>query len=249
MSEGRLKPMFATPCYGGVVAWQFATSMVNLAETFRDAGVPFRTYMLGGESIVDRARNDCVAEFLESDCTDLFFVDADIQFQPQDALDMLTSGLDFVLAPYRKKQEREEWTTTLLEEDRRTGKVTLRKHPSDPAVHYIRCAEGGTGFLRLSRSAILRLAEGVPTYDGSRNGVPRRCPDLFRSVIDGDARIGEDQYLCRRWRSMGGVVWCSVDTRLGHVGVGSVTVFEGDFPRFIQLHRDRTIELGSTGHP
>jgi hypothetical protein len=212
--------------------------MVKLAEAFRAGGIPFRTHMVGGDSVVDRARNDCVAEFLESDCTDLFFVDADIQFHYQDALDALTSGLDFVVGPYRKKQQEEAWTVTLLEADRQSGTIALCAHHDDARIRYVQCKEGGAGFMRLSRAALGKLLDGVPTYLGISNGATRRCPDLFRSVIDGDVRIGEDQYVCRRWRALGGTVWCSVDTRLGHVGAG--TVFEGDFARFIQLPAART---------
>lgn len=224
-----VRPLFATPCYGGLVTWQYATAMVNLAETFRAADVSFRTYMLGGDSLVDRARNDCVAEFLESDCSHLFFVDSDIAFAPQDAFDTLTAGLDFVLGPYRKKTEVEGWTVTLLA----GGSALARRHPGSRSIRYIACAEGGAGFLCLSRRAIERLADGVETYGWQRNGRSRRCPDLFRSVVDDGVRIGEDQYVCRRWRALGGTVWCAVDAKLAHVGTGGV--FEGDYAQHIQL--------------
>lgn len=223
-----LKPLFATPCYGGLVTWQYATSMVNLADSFKASNVPFRTYMIGGDSVVDRARNDCVAEFLEGDCTHLFFIDSDLSFAPQDALDTLTSGLDFVLAPYRKKTLVEKWTTTV-----HAGQTVMRFHPGSRAIRYIMCAEGGAGFLCMSRAAVLRLTEGVQTYDGSNDERTRRCPDLFRSVVDGDARIGEDQYVCRRWRALGEIVWCSIDAKLAHVGTGET--FEGDYAAFLQL--------------
>jgi hypothetical protein len=228
-----VKPLFATPCYGGVVTWQYATAMVNAVEAFQAAGIPFRTYMTGGDSIVDRARNDCVAEFLEGDCTHLFFVDADIAFCAQDAMDMLTSGLDFVLGSYRKKTETEQWTTTLLGEDQRSGLALIRLHPGERSIRYIRCAEGGAGFLCLSRVAVNRLVAGAETYAGERNGQLRHCLDLFKSVVDGGVRIGEDQYVCRRWRALGGEVWCSVDARLSHVGTG--LVFDGDYARSLQL--------------
>ena len=226
----RIEPLFATPCYGGLVTWQYATAMVDLAESLRASTTPFRTYMLGGDSLVDRARNDCVAEFLGGDCSHLFFVDSDIAFVPQDVLDTLTAGLDFVLGPYRKKSEVEKWTTTLLVD---AGEALVRFHPGSRSIRYVACAEGGAGFLCLSREAVVKLVAGVETYGGERNGQPRRCPDLFRSVVDGGVRIGEDQYLCRRWRALGGTVWCAVDAKLAHVGTGGV--FEGDYARFIQL--------------
>ena len=235
-----IRPLFATPCYGGLVTWQYATAMVNLAETFRAAEIPFRTYMLGGEALVDRARNDCVAEFFASDCSHLFFVDADIVFEPQDVLDTLTAGLDFVIGPYRKKSAVEEWAVSLLE----GGTALARRHPGSLAIRYVACAEGGAGFLCLSRRAVERLADGVEVYEGSRNGQPRKCHDVFRSVVDGGVRIGEDQYLCRRWRALGGTVWCAVDVKLAHVGTGGV--FEGDYARFIQL---RLRDEGPVGAP
>jgi len=236
MSEPReLRPLFATPCYGGMTCWQFTASMEDLAETFARAGIPFKHHMLGGDSVVDRARNDCVAECLEGGYSDLFYIDADIAFRPQDALDMLTSGLDFVLGPYRKKTPEEKWTTTLLERDRKAGTIQVCTHPGSRDIRYIMCAEGGAGFLRLSRAAVELLIDGVPTYRGEKNGVPRtiRVPDLFKSEVDDDVRIGEDQVVCRRWRALGGNVWCSVDTRLQHIGGGSV--YEGNFATFIGL--------------
>lgn len=236
--ERELYPLFATPCFGGLATWQFTRSMVDLGETFGKAGIPFKTWMLS-DSVVDRARNDCVAEFFEQGCSDLFYIDADIAFQPQDALDMLTAGLDFVLGPYRKKCAEEKWTAALLEETQRTGKVAMRHHPGSRSIRYVAHAEGGAGFMCLSRAAVEQLVAGVPTYQGEREGEPRktRTPDVFKSVIsvEDDTRIGEDQYVCRRWRALGGTVWCSVDTRLKHIGSGS-DVYEGDYARFIDLH-------------
>jgi|HubBroStandDraft_1064217.scaffolds.fasta_scaffold48099_3 hypothetical protein len=224
-------PLFATPAYGGFVTWQYATSMVNLADLLRWSGVNFRTEMFGGESLVDRARNACVSVFLENACcSHLFFVDSDIAFQAQDAYDMLTSGLDFVLAPYRKKREAEKWTVTLLGHGK-TRAYLHRPGTGTRTIRYVECAEGGTGFLCLSRQAVERLVASVGTYAWERNGRPTRCPDLFRSVVDEDVRIGEDQYLCRRWRELGGDVWCAVDAKLGHVGTSEV--FEGDYAKAI----------------
>ena len=228
-----IKPLFATPCYNGLATWQYTNSMINLAESLRGFDIPFKTYMVGGDSIVDRARNDCVAEFLDSNCTHLFFIDSDIAFKPQDAMDMLSSGLDFVLAPYRKKTIDEEWTVSLIDSDYQLGTTLLKYHPKSQSIRYITCAEGGAGFLCLSRKSILELTKDVPTYKWLRNNITRRCPNLFKTIIDNDIRIGEDQYICRRWRSFGEIVWCSVDTQIAHIGNG--IQFEGNYARFIQL--------------
>lgn len=223
-----LRPLIATPCYGGVVAHEHKDAMVDLAVNLTQVGISFRTYSLANESIVDRARNECVAEFLEDESlTHLFFIDADIAFRPQDFYDMLVSSLDFVVGPYRKKHPTEQWTTTFL-----PGPQEIFSIPSAPSKRFMECAEGGTGFMCLSRWAVTRLQEVSALYVGGVES-SRTCWDVFRCPIDAGVRIGEDQYVCRRWRELGGQVWCSLGAKLGHVGHGMI--YRGDFVRHLEV--------------
>ena len=47
-----------------------------------------RLYYLFNESLVTRARNYCVANFLKSDCTHLMFIDSDVSWQSMDLMYM-----------------------------------------------------------------------------------------------------------------------------------------------------------------
>ena len=57
------------------------------------------------DSLVTRARNKLVTEFLKTDCTHLFFIDADISFEPDDLIRVLAFNKPLVAAPYPIKKD------------------------------------------------------------------------------------------------------------------------------------------------
>lgn len=59
-----------------------------------------------GESLVTRARNDCVAKFLAApEWTHLFRIDADIGFSSEATFRLLRSGYDIAAGVYPLKRE------------------------------------------------------------------------------------------------------------------------------------------------
>ena len=73
------------------------------------------------DSLVTRARNKLVTQFLESDYTHLFFVDADISFTPDDFIRIVNVNKPIVTAPYpikkkmgRLKMEMLVWVGVLI---------------------------------------------------------------------------------------------------------------------------------------
>ena len=102
------KLMVATPMYGGVCNGQYAKAMCDLTGMCTMNGIELRSYFLFNESLITRARNYCVDEFMRSDCTHLLFIDSDICFNPKDVIALLAlqsddSPYDVIGAPYPKK--------------------------------------------------------------------------------------------------------------------------------------------------
>jgi hypothetical protein len=89
LQKKQLKIMVATPMYGGMCTGNYSKSIADLAVTCARLGVGFQLYYLYNESLIQRARNYCVDEFLRSDCTHLMFIDADIGFNAQDVVALL----------------------------------------------------------------------------------------------------------------------------------------------------------------
>ena len=98
-----------TPMYGGQASGMYTKATNDLSMLCSTHGIPLKYYFLFNESLVQRARNYIVDEFLRSDCTHLLFIDADIAFNPKDALALLGVHLQdpdkyqIVTGPYPKK--------------------------------------------------------------------------------------------------------------------------------------------------
>jgi len=109
MEDLRKRKLFvATPMYGGQNAGMFAKSIADLVTVCAAQGIECRLYFLFNESLITRARNYCVDEFMRSGFSHLFFVDSDIGFNPHDVIGLLAmqgddSPYDIIGAPYPKK--------------------------------------------------------------------------------------------------------------------------------------------------
>ena len=75
----KTRPLFlSTPMYGGMCSGTFAKSLAELSGAFATYNLPLQQYFLFNESLITRARNYSVDEFLRSDCTHMIFIDSDI---------------------------------------------------------------------------------------------------------------------------------------------------------------------------
>src|SRR6056300_1361318 len=104
----KAKLFVATPMYGGQCAGMFCRSTNDLSALCAHYGIEVKFYYLFNESLITRARNYCVDEFMRSDCTHLMFIDSDIGFSAQDVLSLLGLSIinddyDVVCGPYPKK--------------------------------------------------------------------------------------------------------------------------------------------------
>jgi hypothetical protein len=102
------KLFVAAPMYGGQCAGMFTRSIADLSALCARYNIPMQLYFLFNESLITRARNYCVDEFMRSGATHLMFIDSDIGFNPQDVLAMLAlmtdeSEYDVMGGPYPKK--------------------------------------------------------------------------------------------------------------------------------------------------
>src|SRR5438105_1383148 len=104
VEELRKRKLFvATPMYGGQCTGMYMKSCLDLQGVCQQYGIETRFSFIFNESLITRARNYLVDEFLRSGFTHLLFLDADIHYNPQDVIALLALDKDVIGAPYPKK--------------------------------------------------------------------------------------------------------------------------------------------------
>jgi hypothetical protein len=217
------KAFLATPVIGGLDPG-YGFALFESAAALCAAGIQAEPAIYAGDVHVDDARNWLVRQFLMSDCTDLVFIDADIRWEARDLVALLRAEGDVVAATYPFKQAEGGFPVRFLAPD---------PSPDDGPFE----VEGvPTGFLRIRRHVLERLAEAAPKYHGkNRHGDP--APLIFERTLEGMTRWGGDYTFCRKWRAMGGRIWLMPDAFMEHTGPKSWSGSLGHYLRVEQSDR------------
>jgi len=93
----------AMPSYGAVHR-DSVVSLVKLLGELRKAGISsqFNTVQ---SSLINHGRNLLTCAFLQSKCSHMLFLDADVEFEPEAVFRMLVAQKDIICTPYRVKLE------------------------------------------------------------------------------------------------------------------------------------------------
>lgn len=220
----------ATPCYGGMITDQYFLSIFRTTQVLMKYGIKFRITTLRNESLISRARNILTAMFLESDCTHMLFIDADIEFDPDSVLRALAYDKDILAGAYPKKALPIQYAINFKFLDKDKKKIRIEHGAAE-------ILDASTGFFLVKRRVYLKLIEAHPElhYKNDSNlhvNTSKYCYALYDTMLDSkDNRyLSEDYTFCRRWQKLGGEIWLDLNTKLNHVG--SYT-FEGDVGKML----------------
>lgn len=188
----KCKLFVATPMYGGQNNGMYMKACLDLQGMCMQYGIEVRFSFLFNESLITRARNYLVDEFLRSGYTHLLFIDSDIHFDPQDVLALIGLDKDVIGGPYPKKSI--NWrniaqamlknpTITPGELDALTGDYVFNPVPGTKqfkVTEPLEVMEIGTGYMMVKREVFEKFKEAYPTltykpdhvgqanFDGSR---------------------------------------------------------------------------------
>ena len=246
IDELRKRKLFlAAPMYGGQCAGMFAKSVADLTAYCTSHGIEMRSYFLFNESLITRARNYCVDEFMRSGCTHMMFIDSDIGFDPKDVLGMLAlqgedTEYDVLAGPYPKKCI--SWEKIKLAVDkgiadedpnileRYVGDYVFNPKGGGGSIRIdipVEVSEVGTGFMMTRRSAFEKFEKAYPQYSYKPDHVrteafdgSREIMQYFQAEIDPDSKryLSEDYWFCRKLQDIGLKIWYCPWMKLQHVG-------------------------------
>ena len=206
----------AVPAYDFRVDIDTINSIFAACGLFSSLGMNFTVSYAAGNCYVDMARNFLVRQFLESDCTDLLFVDSDVACDAKVPARLMMSRHPVCAALYPKKSEQEEWPVEFAIPE--MGMAVPQDQSTD-SEGFLRALLLPTGMMRINRQVfidMLRLAP-IKTYrehDGSET------IEFFHLATDGPRRFrwGEDLLFCKTWREIGGECHFLADADMAHMG-------------------------------
>jgi hypothetical protein len=236
---------FASPSKGGVYTSEYVDSLWHTAMRIRNGQLTWIRMRWAHDSVdVIRARARFQDFFLtQTDCTELLWVDDDMQWTPETVLGLVTecrAGKDVIGAPYPQKS---------IHWERVDQAVSAGRHPetftSNYPVNMLRQPEGegncvtvssiGMGMLCMSRRAVAAIADEAmqqPIESGEWfRDYPsnKRVANSYGFRVDPETGqlLSDSHTICWRWRQLRGKlpftdgrVWmyCGPGSPVNHVG-------------------------------
>lgn len=209
-----LKVDIGMPVGSGVLPFYTAVSLIDTVRFCTEQSIRVRMVSPVGSSLVTDARSGVVDAFLKGDATHLFWIDADMFWQPVDFIRLLTfcTQVDVAGATYAMKVEPIRFMMRKL----------LTSHLSDLGL--VETEGLPLGFTCMKRAVVEKVAATKPMI--RCNGSPEGFREVFTlgRTPDGD-RLGEDMGFFQDIREAGYKVWMDPSINVGHVGL---KVYAGD---------------------
>jgi len=224
MSEEKkqVKLFIATPAFGHQVTTNYANSLLKFVSTPHPTlAVSSAIHMQSGMALVTQARNNCVAYFLNSECTHFLFIDADIGFEPEAIYRLIEKDVPLALTPYPVKGYGKDHQLQFIVHFPDKDNVRIDKGG------FTEITAGPTGFMMIKREVFEKLAEKYPerkTVNKQLVGnkvetMEKGWYTFFETAQDPEnGYLGEDIAFCRLWTNIGGKIYADTQTPLTHFG-------------------------------
>lgn len=201
-------------------ALEFTLSYAETCTHLLETGIRACGQFVVGSSNLPRARNELVARFLASDCTDMIFIDDDMGWRPEAIVRLLASDKPVIAGVGRKRVDRPNTDPAVWCVHLEPGAASAIVQDEFGAVEVLAV---GTALMKIERGVFERLIALHPEWkraghDGMSDKVKACYYQFFRFDPDDSVEMGEDFVFCRRWREAGGSVWIDPAIWLAHVG-------------------------------
>ena len=206
------KVHISMPCYGGMLTESTFMSFIKWANTARQLGIDWTLETMVNESLISRARNTLTAKFLDMpEATHLFFVDADIGWEPWHLLVLLNRDVDVIGGLYPMKTMPIKWVVNGFE-GAETGPDGLQE-----------VSKAGTGFLLMKKHVFEKLNKhpAVKQYKNDIGLDPKYDQHLktyFDTAVRQNRYYSEDWTFCENLRDLGGKIYVDKRVLLRHSG-------------------------------
>ncbi len=228
------KLFISTPCYDATLTMQYTISILNLVTFLNQNNIEFAIDFLGNESLIPRARNKSLSNFLSSDFTHILYIDSDLQFPSEAVLDLINFDKDVVCCTYPKKGF--NWNKFMYSMSKENNsKESLESRGLDFAYNalyddtnnlikegnFIKVKHAATGFMMIKREIVEKLCKKhteLEIISDDLSSKDKTYCGLFCCMIKDKQYLSEDYSFCERVNDIGGEVWINTSHNLSHIG-------------------------------
>ncbi len=239
----------ATPMYGGNCKGIYVDSVMSLTFGLARAGHEVSFSKVYNESLITRARNNLVYEFLNSNADILLFIDADEGFNGADVIKMLETDKDIIGGIYPMKNI--NWNS--VKKAALEGKENLAQYsgifalnllPGETKINLgepVEVTEVATGLMAIKRSVFEKMEPHCPKYalnnENAKFEMDKMVTEFFATSITPEGiLLSEDYHFCRKWRELGGQVYAAPWVAVDHAGE---YIFSGRFASDVMLNASK----------
>lgn len=222
MSRDRKHIVIAIPAYTGTVHLGTLRSLVaDVVALIQRGDVVTIDDECGSADLRDN-RSAIAARFLAGDGTDLISLDHDVCWPAGALLKLVDYPVECVAGVYPKREDPIQFPIRYL-----PGELW-----ADPETGLLEVEAVQGGFVRIARSVLERMSVEYADLAFKNSRFPdMTLPGLWRELMVGESKYGEDFAFFHRWRAIGGRVWVDPEITLAHVGLKAFIGKLGDHLR------------------
>ena len=198
------KLFIASPAYSASYCAEYVQSLVDTIKDCKDHDILTVYKQVNGMHWIDIARDVLAHIFLQTDCTHMLQIDADLGWDADAPRRMMERDKPIIGGTYPIKTDAMNY-------------FPIKRGESFTTVDAL-----PGGFLMVKREVIERMIDGKPRYECStlEYGKLQVAPLFTRKMTD-SGYIGEDYAFCERAIEAGFDIWLEPNINFSHVGIKS----------------------------
>jgi len=197
----KMRLMIATPAHNGQVTAKYALSLLASGDLLTKNNITLDVSINLSGTLLVAERNNLIQQFLDSECTHILCVDADISWNAETVLEMLSYDIEFIAGLYPSRQKEIFIFRPYFKQD----KSLICNDKGLFLMEYVPAC-----FMMLKRSAIEKMIAKFPETKFSAKEAETKNESgwaLFNTEIYDGEFWGEDYVFCRRAREAGLEIW------------------------------------------
>ncbi len=213
--------LIATPAYNGQITTKYTECLMMTCNLLGMNRIDCQVKFINNQ-IVTRARNMLAHIFMTGNFTHMLFIDADIGWNPDDVMNLLSHDEECVVGVYPNKAYH-------LDSNKTNISLTSSSKALFPietkGEHLQRIEHAATGFMLLKKAALKRIEKDIEQFylpNNGQNTTSREEMSLLYNyfncqVVDNDY-LTEDYYFSHLFNKNGGKIYADTRINLLHIG-------------------------------